>query len=157
MSEIVHGGINVTDVMELDGDIKIVVDGAEDEGTAVTTSVSTENSESRTNLQVSPKILSTDGIQDIHSSNKRERYGSRGSITSFLNDVLTPKQVTKVIKLRSMATLTITILTVLLLFLTPIVFYNINPPTMELYSFDGVAFKNVDFETCSVSVGCTNT
>ena len=53
-----------------------------------------------------------------------------------------------------MATLTITIFIVLLLFLTPVVFYNINPPTKELYSFDEVAFDGIDFETCSVSCGC---
>ena len=162
MSEMTDSGITITITEALEPDSSDnkdcgKVNNEVTNNTSVTTSLSTETIELYTNhLSVPSRTVSIDCIQDIHKDHKIDRSGSRGSIpsiTSFLDDVMTPKRVTKVIKFRLMATLTITIFTVVLLFLFPIVFYNINPPTTELYSFDGVALGNVDFETCSVSSG----
>jgi len=164
MGETTDSGINLTDVSETDNDIKTEMHSGKatievviTDYTAVTTSLSSvENESSKNHLQVPAKTISIDSMQDIHKNNDRSRTGgSILSITSFLDDTLTPNRVTKVIKFRLVATLTITIITVALLFLVPIIFYNINSPTTELYSFDGVAFDNVDFETCSVSYAYT--
>lgn len=160
MGDMTDSGINMTDVLDPDNDSKIETDSGKvnvevviTNCTAATTSLSTEGNESSNNhLQVPTNTISIDCTQDIHSnSNKTGSRGSMLSISSFLDDALTPKQVTKVIKCRLMATLTIAIITVILLFLVPVVLYNIKSPTTELYSFDDVAFENVNFDTCSVS------
>ena len=156
MSDNIGSGINVTD--KLESNIKIEVNDVDVEvtgNTSAMTPLPADRNESHINhLQVPTKTVSVDRKQDIQINTRTERSASIPSMTSFLGEVLTPKGVTKIIKLRLMATLTITIFIVLLLFLTPVVFYNVNPPTKELYSFDEVAFDDIDFETCSVSCGC---
>ena len=82
---------------------------------------------------------------------KKPRYSFKGSITSLASEVFTAQNITKAVKCRLVTTLIVTICIMVLLFLTPIVLYNINPPIAEKYITESTIFYNMEVDSCFVS------
>ncbi|XP_065909217.1 uncharacterized protein [Dysidea avara] len=126
----VDSGIYSTDTSEIDIDVKIVVDSTEMDNKAdsdgdIASSGCTGRNESHTDYLQVPSSIDTLGNTQ-----------HRGSLASIVVDVFTPENITTVLKLRLATTITVIICIMLLLFVTPIVWYNVDRPTLELTTIE---------------------
>lgn len=144
----VDSGIYYTDISEISNDVKIVVESAEVDTTEVGNNVDyggtvvsgcTKRNESHSSyLQVPTN----------NNSGDSNRMQHRGSIANLAIEVFTPENITTVLKLRLVATLTGIICVTSLLFVAPIVWYNVDQPSLELDSFE---YESMMSDNCNVS------
>ena len=138
----VDSGIYSTDTSEIDIDVKIVVDSTEMDNKAdsdgdIASSGCTGRNESHTDYLQVPSSIDTLGNTQ-----------HRGSLASIVVDVFTPENITTVLKLRLATTITVIICIMLLLFVTPIVWYNVDRPTLELTTIE---YESMVRNKCNVS------
>jgi len=149
---------NITGTDELICNIKITVEDIEEAGIASesVTSFCTETNELyKKNLQVPNSLISSDDNNDTNEM-KKSQYSIRNSMTSLAAEVFTKQNITTAVKCRLVTTLTITIFIMILLFLSSIVLYNINPPSAEKYATESTIFYNMEVDSCSVSANMIN-
>jgi len=115
------------------------------------TSFCTETNElHEENLQVPKSPTSPNGTKETDEI-KKPRYSFKGSISSLAAEVFTTRNITTAVKCRLVTILIVTICLMILLCLTPIVLYNINPPNAEKYVTESTIFYNMEVDSCSVS------
>ena len=115
------------------------------------TSFCTETNElHKENLQVPNSPISPNDTRETDGI-KKPRRSFEGSITSFAAEFFSTQNITKAVKCRLVATLIVAICIMVLLFLTPIVLYNIDPPNAETYVTESAIFYNMEVDSCAVS------
>jgi len=154
--------IGVTGTDELVSNIKITLEDTDmaaagvfiDSPTGVTLFCTDANELHKKNLQVLNSPISS---HDTNYTNEIEnsRYSIIGSMTSLVAEVFTRQNITTAVKCRLVTTLVVIIFIMILLFLTPIVLYNINPPSAEKYATESAIFYNMEVDNCSVSANMT--
>ena len=145
---------NVTGIDELICNINVEdteIVGVVSDSKESATSFCTETNElHKENLQVlnSPSLSNdttkTDEIE-------KPQYSFKSSIASLAAEVFTTRNITTAVKCRLVIILIVTICIMVLLFLTPIVLYNINPPKAETYVTESTIFYDMEVDSCSVS------
>ena len=139
-------------------DIKITVEDTEElddtiTSTAVSTSFCIGSDELHKDyLQVPNSPKSLDDTKDGNGNNEIKRSSLRGSITNLAAEVFTTQNITKVVKVQLMIVLFVTICLMILLFVAPIIWYNINlSSAASCHDMQNSVIDDVNFESCSVS------
>ena len=144
----VDSGVYCTDISEISNDVKIVVESAEVNnadcgGTVV--SGCTKRNESHTNYL---QVPNNNNLSSMENTGDANRMQHKGSIASLVIEVFTPENITTVLKLRLVATLIGIICVTSLLFVAPIVWYNVDQPSLEL---DSLEYESMISDNCNVS------
>jgi len=147
----VDSGIYSAGLSEISSGVKIVVESTEvdstengDGGGGGETIVS-ERNESHSNYLKVPNNNRNNSPDNIRGTHKTQH---RGSITSLAAEVLTPENITIVLKLRLVSTFALIICITSLLFVAPIVWYNVDQPSLEL---DSLKYDSLIRDICNVS------
>jgi len=125
-------------------------------------SVVSDSKEKATSFCTKTNELHEDNLQVLNSSTspndtketdeiEKPRYSFKGSMASLAAEVFTTRNITTAVKCRLVIILIVTICLMILLFLTPIVLYNINPPNAEKYVTESTIFYGMEVDSCSVS------
>ncbi|XP_065911487.1 uncharacterized protein [Dysidea avara] len=139
-------------------DIKITVEDTEElddtiTSTAVSTSFCIGSDELHKDyLQVPNSPKSLDDTKDGNGNNEIKRSSLRGSITNLAAEVFTTQNITKVVKVQLMIVLFVTICLMILLFVAPIIWYNINlSSAASCHDMQNSVIDDVNFESCSAN------
>ena len=138
---------NDTEVSEFNSNINIVGSEYDENNHLSVVSAYNKRLEDNTqHLQVPKKQKLPNNRKEVY---KNSEPNDKATKPSFPVAVSTTEYITKVLKCQLIATLIITICTITLLSLVPVVLYTINPPHA---SIEVDVFQPMIFATCSVSL-----